>query len=404
MADPPAPQALDQVLTNIAKQLGTTLTQEKLNRVGILEFAEVGPGGASLGEEFGLLGRYCAEEIERRLVDNASGKIQVANRQEFQRAQSEMQFTLADLKSPARIQKLGQRAGGLSAIVEGTFVHRKGRLMNIQWKILRTADSREVSIGEAAALLSENDLAMIGRSVQISADDRRVRYAPSGQLKQSEEDSVAEKLDQEADGPHPLLDKNFPFRVHVRVNSQLREPVFINKEAYHNKCFVPLRKGEVYEIWIENNTDQIVLMRLLVDGLNTLPEKEGEKGIKLTVTGKRVGLQNAKHWELDPADGKVFAVRGFVTEKGPQGKLREFVVVDAEESLAARRKFTDQIGIITAAFYAPDGASRGGLGTGQGDERNEVIGTAHDLKPGKLLGIVHLRYVDPEALEKMKQP
>jgi hypothetical protein len=403
-ADPPTPQPLDQVLTDISQQLRETLAQAKLSRVGILEFTENGPGGESLGDQFGLLGRFCAEQIERRLAGGANGTIQVASREEFQRAQSEMQFALADLKSPTRIQKLAQRAGALSAIVEGTFVHRKGRLMSIQWKVLRTDDGHVVGGGDTAALLGENDLAMMGRSVQISADDRRLRYGPSGQLKQSEEDSVAEKLDEEADGPHPLRDKNFPFRVYLRVNSQIREPVFIDKDAYRNKCFVPLRKGEVYEIWVENNTDQIVLMRLLVDGLNTLPEKEGEKGIKLTVTGKRVGLQNAKHWELDPADGKVFAVRGFVTEKGPQGKLREFVVVDAEESVAARRKFTDQIGIITAAFYAPDGASRGKVGTGQGDQRNEAIGTAHDLKPGKLLGVVHLRYVEPEALDEIRRP
>ena len=118
------------------------------------------------------------------------------------------------------------------------------------------------------------------------------------------------------------------------------------------------------------------------------------------IVGKRVNLDEARHWELDPADGPVYAVRGFVTEVGAQGKLREFTVVDADESLAARQKFTDQIGLITAAFYLPAGGSRK-VGTGLGQERTEEILKAQKLSCGNLLGVAHIRYVEAEALEKM---
>jgi hypothetical protein len=164
-----------------------------------------------------------------------------------------------------------------------------------------------------------------------------------------------------------------------------------------NDYFIPVRKGEVYELWIENRSGQVVLMRLLVDGLNTLPEKDTTKGVQTVVIGKRVNLDQARHWELDPAESRVFAVRGFVTEVAAQGKLREFVVVDAEESLAGRQKFTDQIGIITAAFYTPAGTQRG-VGTGLGKERTEEFLKSRELEPGKLLSVVHLRYVDATAL------
>ena len=46
-----------------------------------------------------------------------------------------------------------------------------------------------------------------------------------------------------------------------------------------NDMFVPVRKGEVLEIWIENHSGKLTLMRLLVDGLNTLPELEKAKGV-----------------------------------------------------------------------------------------------------------------------------
>ena len=71
---------------------------------------------------------------------------------------------------------------------------------------------------------------------------------------------------------------------------------------------------------------------------------------------------------------------------------------DADNSLAARQKFTDQIGIITAAFYTPASMSRGALGTGLGKERGEEFLAAHELVPGKLLTVVHIRYVDAATL------
>jgi hypothetical protein len=75
-----------------------------------------------------------------------------------------------------------------------------------------------------------------------------------------------------------------------------------------------------------------------------------------------------------------------------QGKVREFTVVDAQESLAARRKFTDQIGLITAAFYEPK-LARGDLGTLPGKERDALIRRCADAVPGSLIAVVHLNYV-----------
>ncbi len=56
---------------------------------------------------------------------------------------------------------------------------------------------------------------------------------------------------------------------------------------------------------------------------------------------------------LDPRSPKSTAniFRGFVSETGKSGEWRFFTVADARDSLAAQRQFTDQLGIITAAFY-----------------------------------------------------
>jgi hypothetical protein len=164
--------------------------------------------------------------------------------------------------------------------------------------------------------------------------------------------------------------------------------------ARGNDYFVPVRKGEIYMIKIENRTPQMAMMRVLVDGLNTLPERSA-KGIVTTQWGQHVNLDEARPWELDPNSAK--GIRGFTTEVGTQGKYKEFVVTDAEQSLAARRQFTDQMGIITVAFYAPKGGTRQ-LGTAAGREVDQKYESSRGMQCGNLLGVVHLRYVEAEAL------
>lgn len=393
------PQPLRQVLEDVADQFAQDVLQRKVKKVGVLEFVNDTKLGELLGADFGLLGRYCAEELERRLIEQGGERFSVVDRRQLQRALSEQGFNLEDLGSRAALQSLATKTGGMPVIAVGTLRNRAGRVMNILCKLVRTDSDELAGSAGGTAVLNESEWAMLGRSVQVKPEDRRPEYTKPGQPVRPPEEQVFKRMDEKAEGPHPLLDANFPYRVKIMIASQERKPVFRD-----NQCFVPVRKGETYEIWVENPTGRIVLLRLLVDGLNTLPEKETTKGVKTTIIGKRVNLAEARHWELDPADiqpalGPVWAIRGFVTETGVAGKLREFVVVDADESLAARRKFTDQVGLITAAFYAPAGGERR-VGTGLGKERDEEILKAHALTPGNLLGVVHIRYVEAEALEK----
>jgi hypothetical protein len=154
-------------------------------------------------------------------------------------------------------------------------------------------------------------------------------------------------------------------------------------------------------------------MRLLVDGLNTLPEIEGgaadtsgtSKGLTTELIGGHVDLDDARPWVLDPQapqqrasrNPNLFAVRGFVLKTGEAGQVGRFTVVDADSSLAARQKFTDQIGLITAAFYSPR-ASRS-VGTDIGVVINENL-KEQKADVGNLIAVVHLRYYDADEPKK----
>ena len=109
-------------------------------------------------------------------------------------------------------------------------------------------------------------------------------------------------------------------------------------------------------------------------------------------------MGEARHYVLDPAFSRVFAVRGFAQETGSRASYREFRVARAEKSLAARRQFTDQIGLITVAFYHPAGGARQLLGTEAGEEKRGDIGEHAGVQVGNLITVVHIRYGDADEL------
>ena len=222
-------------------------------------------------------------------------------------------------------------------------------------------------------------------------------------------EQIVRNLDERSNGPHPLADPAFPFRVRIMVRDPSSKSVQQRPGVFRgNDMYVPLNRNEVYQIYVENHSGQPVLMRLLVDGLNTTLERETDKGITVeataaavrSVVAKRVNLDEARWWVLDPRVSEQFAVRGFVTSIGAQGAVREFRVVDAQASLAGRQQFLDQVGLITAAFYAPaaDTRSINSIGTALGESRAERIDSGESMAVGNLLAVVHIHYVEPSAL------
>jgi hypothetical protein len=390
-----APQDLNQVVADMAEVLACLLQERRFKKVAVLEFSNQNANlDETLGSNFGLLGRLCAERLETRLVDVAEDNFRVVNRRQLQAALSGQQFALADLGSAERLQRLAGQVGGMSVVALGTFCNRVHRVVAIRCRLIEADTSDEVAALGGTAALTESEWAMLGRSVAVSPADYQPQVPPPGQQAPPIGQQVIQRLDQKAQGEHPLKDAKFPLRVQVVVDNKPRQPVFVG-----NDCYVPVRKGERYELWVENLTGKKVMLRLLVDGLNTLPEREKTKGVEQWAVASRVSLEDARPWVLDPAVAKVNAIRGFVTETGARGKLREFVVVDDQDSVAARQKFTDQLGLITAAFY--EGTSGTRVATGFGQERQEDLRERGDVDLGNLLAVLTIHYAEPEAVAKL---
>ena len=386
----------------MAEQLADALADRQLPKVGVLEFTNITPAGSEvLGGNFGLVGRYCAEELGNQLTAKGTGQFSVIDNRRLQEALRTQQFRLGDLASSRQLKGLSDGAGGMPALVQGILRNRSGRVVNLQCKLVETEGDDVLGSVGGTAVINESEWAMLGHSAVLKPEDyRSPEPAQPGQRPRTQTDQVVERLDQRAQEGHPLNNPAFPFPVQILVGGEERKGTFRG-----NDLFIPLSKGEVFEIKVSNHSGRLVLMRLLVDGLSTLPEPAGGKGVSTMAVGKRVNLDQARHYVLDPNGPEIrkqggdatWAFRGFATETGAEGKLREFKVVDAQQSLAARQQFTDQLGLITVAFYEPAAAPRG-IGIGLGQQRDEDL-TERDAPPvGRPVAVVNIHYVEAAVL------
>ena len=430
------PEPLKKVLADMAEQLADVIGERELGDVGVLEFTNETISGEQLGATFGLLGRRCSDELEARLTARAGKRFKVVSRETLQQALETAQFALADLGSGERLKDLSKRAGGVGVLAKGQLYGRLGAMLNLRCKLIDTQTGRTLAVVGGVAWLAPQEWAMLAKSVALQPEDYRPQ-APTGDAAAQPEDyAVIDRMDDIAKGPHPLKDPNTPFVVKVRVNGKERKGEFRG-----NDYFVPLRKGEEFDVWIENRSGNLVCMRLLVDGLNTLPEKEkgdpaakpdssdptpppanpavaggpsaqarnasrqrgGDKGLITEILAKPIAdLAEARHWIINPKDPKqlipgnrnVVAVLGFAIRVGKDGEIARFKVVDADHSLAARKNFTGQLGLITVAFYAPAGAR--GVGVDFGEKVKIDLDPVKDILAGQMLEVIHIRYFDPD--------
>jgi hypothetical protein len=402
----------------MAELLADAMIMNRQPKLGIPEFIDNTPGGEMLGSQFGLLGKYCADQLEQRLSTDYPGSFSVVDQRKLQAALQRQSFCIADLGNQKALKDLSDKVGGMPILVQGTLRGRKGNEVYLQCKLVETDGDRTFASVGGVAAIDEIDWAMLGRSAVIEPDDRRVKLRDDGTPVRPVVAQVIARLDervagdakpgQPPQGPNPLMDPSFPFRLKFKVreggNGKLKERSLVSRG---NDMFLPVRKGDVFEIWVENHSEQVAFMTLLVDGLNTRLEEDTAKGIATDVVAQpRRNINDARCWVLDPHSENTlkihgiptWAIRGFQTKSGAQGKLREFVVVDADKSLAARQRFTDQIGIITAAFFSEKGGTRSALGIGLGRERDEEFHRRDDVDRGNLFAVVHVRYADADEL------
>jgi Caspase domain len=416
-----SPSDLKTLLNDMAEQLALAAGEKEVKKVGVLQFSGHGARGELIGVNYGTLGQFCSNWLEKRLLSEGNGAFEVTNGQMLEDSLKRQGVGLDDLENRERMEQVSKAMNGLPSLAKGSFLSRVGQVVTIQCRLTPPEGAGLIGSAGGVALLNASEWAMLGGSGSLAPADV---IGPPPSLNDTgprdPQATLVAALDQKATEPHPLTNPSFEFPVKIMVGGQERKG-----SARGNLWVVPLRKGETYEVWVGNRTGRPICMRMLVDGLNTLPDYEmapkNAKSVATLLWGQHVDLADARHWALDPTVLKsgvapVWAVRGFVTVTGEEGKLREFVMGTAEQSLAAKRKFTDQVGLITVALYDPAVAvakgpatTRGG-GTVAGKERVEYLKENGQYVVGEPRAMVNIRYVDADepnaaaALESIVGP
>lgn len=387
----------------MAEQLATAMQLRGLSKVGVAEFIVDMRTREVLGGEYGSLGRYCAVELQGRLMNRSAGKFDVVEHDALQEELRTKGFTVKDVRTSA-IKDLTVEGKSMPVIALGTLRNRVGSKVTMQCKLVGIEDQTVFGVAGGTAKLNESEWTMLGRSAVAPIPEAPT---PEHPVPAHVADPIP-PLDRESDRPPPPVSPDFPYRVKIMVQGQERELV-----VRGNDLFVALAKDEVFRVRVEYAAEQLVFMRLLVDGRNTVPQKVAAKGVKVEpITAEdeyrppRVNLYEARPWVLNPERGPVWEIRGFFSDlgdakRGKPGTYHQFKVVEAPGSLAATDRFSAEPGLITVAFFAPKGSSRGMFVVPGPEEKQKIRMYHKPPKVGNLLAVVNIHYVGPEALDKL---
>ncbi|MDR0335515.1 MAG: caspase family protein [Planctomycetaceae bacterium] len=444
-------QTLDQLLKDIAQKISARMQEKNITMTGTLPFLSlsqsetitVGPA------EFGLLPGNCTEKLEQHLSSFLpNGYISVRHQM--------MTSTLAE--HGLRVEEV--YSGKMEQAIGTTkFVDTKKIRSFIVGKISRTSQEGVVEIScELTGLpnitalgtfagrvqLSQAEIAEMGRSMQapqpaVATNKITAIALPNSvdpeyrpRLTETENNnSVTSSTTMSVSTNSVTTDSSLSLVPFDASTSSLFRVTIVVKRGNNfipvkpiqqeNRTYLPLERGDVYRIRIYNPTSETVMTRVLVDGLNTLPEKIEEpdkvKFVAVTTTDlmqhieslKKVGaiivqntaqeffrvaapsgLDRARPWVVRPH--KEVEIPGFFHNVGLQGGYKEFRVTESSFSVGGQTNFIDQLGLITVGCFTAipknlpdDSVLERRVGTGMGYRYRQNVVVNEDLIIGGLL-------------------
>jgi hypothetical protein len=469
---PTRARKLEEILDDLAENMATQV-QENNGRVLVVpDFsirARVHSEGVP-GEDYGPLLKFVMADFKKKLSAKSFGSFDILNHaalrdllngNSIQRSDLKTK-KMQDLESAVKATLTKSQRPDEVVFVTGEIIHDSGSEITISCVPWRSTPATLFSVMRASALMNSSEWGMIGLSginseaiaeylptapnvpaalpaatkrpdaSKSNTDKSKARFPtrPQELLDYSSDADIAanakeiQTLEESAMLAHPMTNPaTFPYEVALRINGVLQSPTFSKDKRF---AYVRAKKGDTYAVQLINKSPRPVFVRLLVDGLNTLPDypvmsrkssdlfepRAADRRSPLT-PAQYVSLANAQTWHCgvgkdhQPA---VYEVRGFFTKidngsasLSVDAELAKFIVTDADASEAIRKGFPKDVGVITAAFYSSvaspqNMASKSDLGTKMGELTREKVDPYRGQEvPGALLGVVHLRYGIPQA-------
>ena len=398
------PISYKRLIDNLAEQMDALIRLEGIKRVGVVPQFDHDVAGDLLERDYGLWTSNAPAELANLLADKSQGDYRVLAVNAVRELLQKKKITSKDIGTD-KSKNIKIEGGNLPALIGGRIESLPAQTIALRCTLVNLTDQANLGSAAGTALLSGAEPGMNGVSglAQPAAETDDPKVA-----------AEFRPVSIDAKAKHPLDDPTFPYRVRIVVKDAGDELSYRQLTFDGNHCHVALREGEVFHINITNNSGNPAFARVLVDGLNTLPEKSRVKGVYIEPRtddshgeyrqAQPVNLAEAQAWgPLEP--GLEYGFTGFYLETGEDAVYDEFKLVDAQRSFASQAGYTDQLGIITVAFFdllkkppppppPPTAGSRGvRSGVGSGGRHDTKTDTYDgDYIPGRMLAVMHIWY------------
>ena len=358
-------QGVDEALEQCARQVAKQVTAAGLKRVGVPEMTN----GTTdqLGGSTGTAGQYFAAKLADELAKAGQGAFVVVERNRLNRVLQEGKFEASGLTDPKASQELLGKIPGLDCLVDGTLTRFDvTHMLELTCRVIRYPEAVNLGSVTVKFELDPDLLGLFGVSYHHPAE------------KPSKPEIVQAALHPDT-GAAPAC----PYAVEVLAGG-VPAPLY----THQGNLYLPATSGEVFAVRLTNHTDRAVAVALFLDGLNS-------------IFARRELPSQATRWVVAAHTSAV--VNGWQED---MERRRQFVFVTSDESLAARRHFTEQLGLITAAFFpeipgaADNDTGTRDLGIGQGEVETSHV--ALDKRHFSALPTTSLtlRYDDRKIVEK----
>jgi hypothetical protein len=315
-------KSLDAFIEGMAASVQEAIEKSGVNAVAVVE---LGTPERKTGNDVGALGKYIASTLQSDLVSIQNRRFQIVDRLNLEKVLKEQELQLSGLMDEKSAPKVGNILS-CDSILTGS-IEKMPSLVLVNLNLISVEKGVVLGSVQKNVPLTTDVKALLGIDFENSTIMKEI--TPSG--------------------------TDFPYYIRVKTREGYK------KELYSDgKRYVQANPNEEYAIEVENRTDKAVGVALFVDGINTaFIKRETPKG--------------AMKWILYP--------RQKVTIEGWQQDAttaRRFVFSGKDESLAEKRGFSDEVGIISATFFnQQDSLTRGSqeAGTKAGEAFGATVKT-----------------------------
>lgn len=439
---PRAVQDANKVFADAPKSLGLSF-DEKPRILVVPEFKTGGRGSTIDSTNYGTLPSFVSREFAETLENNAEAPFVVLSEEKASTILKDNGLSPSDIGSGKERDALIK--ADVDAVLDGRVTALSPIAMKLTARVIflkNDYDSDRKNF-TATVRLTENELALRGDAFSFKEINDETKdetneetYVATeiGVMPQDEIERLDEIADQVAAQENPMDDDSLPYKVEIfarRADQARAKYVKRVGKTKNGVYYVPLDQGEEYRLNLVNSSQdgQNSYVRVLIDGvsatLREAPEGTRKKSAARLLVPKAKEPNASDDQAASPTylpdfsletaaplivgAQKSYALDGYLFIPRDSGKAqttkRRFLVADAQDSLAARNEYKEQIGLITVAFAVPEQsspASGSNRRNGTTPGRTSTVNIKRvQLLPDKTAVVYQIRYVSSEEFERL---